>query len=171
MALIRTEKTDDIVHIHAIHQEAFGRTTEGDLVDSLRPTNYFSPEFSLVAVVGDELVGHILLTRIVLKDEHKAKPVLALSPIAVKPAFQNQGIGRALITEGLRRAKYAGHRAVFVVGDPNFYGRFGFERASHHGITPPADMPDEAFLVASLGGSPLTMRGQAYYPLAFHEVS
>ncbi|MGL4799282.1 MAG: GNAT family N-acetyltransferase [Cellulosilyticaceae bacterium] len=170
MAFIRTELEDDIHHIHAIHREAFGRAAEGDLVNALRHTNYFSPDLSLVAAVGDEQVGHILFTRIVIKDGSRTYPVLALAPVAVKPSFQKQGIGTELITEGLRLAKYAGHKAIIVLGDPKFYGRFGFERASKYDIIPPAGMPEEAFLIAKLGPEDSTIRGQVYYPVEFNAV-
>lgn len=170
MAFIRTEIKADIEQIHAIHHEAFGRAAEGDLVNALRPTNYFSTDLSLVATMGDELVGHILFTRIVIKDGNRTYPALALAPVAVKPGFQKQGIGTELITEGLRRAKYAGHKAVIVLGNPNFYTRFGFEPAISYDIIPPAGMSEDAFLVANLGSETLHTKGQVYYPLVFNEL-
>lgn len=170
MAFIRTEIESDIIEIHAIHHEAFGRAAEGDLVNALRSTNYFSTDLSLVAAVGDELVGHVLMTRIVIKDGNRTYPVLALAPVAVKPSFQKRGIGSQLITEALHRAKYAGHKAVIVLGDPTFYKKFGFELTSTYGIIPPHGMPEDAFLIASLGPEALHMKGQVYYPVEFSAV-
>lgn len=170
MASIRTELKTDINAIQTIHKLAFERDAESDLVVALRSTNYFSPELSFVASEGDELVGHILFTRIVIKDGTRTYPVLALAPCSVKPEFQNQGIGTLLINEGLRAAKYSGHKAVIVLGDPKFYSRFGFEQASNYEIVPPAGMPEEAFLICKLGADAMNISGTVYYPVQFNEV-
>lgn len=170
MALIRTEIKDDFKGIHAVHQEAFKRTAEGDLVNTLRHSSCFTNELSLVAIQNDVVVGHILFTRVAIKDGNRTYPALALAPLGVDPDFQKQGIGSMLVKEGLYRAKYLGHKVVFVLGDPSYYSRFGFEFADHYGITPPSGLPSDKFLLTKLTDDAFVTKGQVFYPLAFNRV-
>ena len=66
------------------------------------------------------------------------------------PTHQRRGIGSELVRRGLTQCKRAGHRAVLVLGEPTFYQRFGFIKASLHGILCPFDVPDEAFMAVEL---------------------
>jgi predicted N-acetyltransferase YhbS len=93
----------------------------------------------IVAVAGDEIVGHTIAARGRL-GEHEA---LGLAPLAVAPHRQRQGIGSALVVELLRRAEAAAWPMVFVLGDPKFYGRFGFEPAGRWGIDYAGIGPDD----------------------------
>lgn len=120
---------DDIADraaIHAIHSAAFGRPDEADLVDALRAGGW--AEISLVAGKGGQIAGHVLLSRL-------AAPMraLALAPVAVHPDRQGSGVGSALIREGLRIAAEQGWEAVFVLGEPAYYRRFGFSLAAARG--------------------------------------
>ena len=168
MAIIRPEQKEDYTSIFDVHQSAFNRTVEAELVDRLRTTNYIHSELSLVAEENAEILGHILFTRVVIKDGNKTYPALALAPLGVKKDAQKQGIGRLLIEEGLKKAKYLGHKLIIVLGDPNFYSHFGFEPASRYEITPPAHFPEEAFLVKKLSPEDLDFRGQVLYPVQFN---
>lgn len=170
MAIIRTEQKEDYTSIFDVHQSAFNGTSEAELVNRLRTTNYFHDELSLVAEEDHEILGHILFTRIVIKDRNKTYPALALAPLGVKKDAQKQGIGRLLIEEGLKKAKYLGHKLIIVLGDPNFYSHFGFEPASRYEITPPAHFPEEAFLIKKLSPEDLDFRGQVLYPVQFNIV-
>ena len=168
MAIIRPEQKEDYNSIFDVHQSAFNRTVEAELVNRLRTTNYFHSELSLVAEENAEILGHILFTRIVIKDGNKTYPALALAPLGVKKDAQKQGIGRLLIEEGLKKAKYLGHKLIIVLGDPNFYSQFGFEPAYRYEITPPAHFPEEAFLVKKLSPEDLDFKGQVLYPVQFN---
>ena len=168
MAIIRPEQKDDYTSIFAVHQSAFNRTIEAELVDRLRTTNYYHSELSLVAEENSEILGHILFTRVVIKDGNKTYPALALAPLGVKEDAQKKGIGSLLIEEGLKKAKYLGHKLIIVLGDPKFNGRFGFEPASQYEITPPASFPEEAFLVKKLSPEELDFKGQVLYPVQFN---
>ncbi len=168
MILIRNEAPQDTLAIDTLHRECFGRPNEADLVTALRGTNFFSKELSFVATNDDEIVGHILFTRIVIKDAQRTYPVLALAPIAVKPAYQNQGIAKQLITEGMRHARHAGHKAVITVGALPFFESFGFERAVTHQIIGPSHMSEDTFLVASLSNETPLVQGTVYYPTEFN---
>jgi len=117
---IRPEEPDDAPAIRAVHLEAFPSAGEADLVEALRADG--SAVFSLVAIIDDAVVGHVVFSCMV----HPAG-ALGLAPVAVLSAYRRKGIAAALIREGLARAKAAGWRSVFVLGDEQYYKRFGFD--------------------------------------------
>ncbi len=144
---IRPESSEDISAVHRVNAEAFETETEANLVDALRQSGI--PLISLVAEIKGELVGHILFSP--MTDSAGAKiPVAGLAPMAVSPAHQKQGIGSALVKEGLAQCKAAGYRAVIVLGHPDYYPRFGFVPASQYDISCQYEAPDEAFMALEL---------------------
>lgn len=116
---IRPERADDAAGIGDVIVRAFGRADEARLVAELREAG--DAAISLVAVEGGAVIGHILLSPM-------AAPfrALALAPLAVAPERQKQGVGAALIKAANAQARREGWDAVFVLGDPAYYGRFGF---------------------------------------------
>ena len=146
---IRQEREADEAAVRDVLVEAFGQPNEADLVDALRKGAAFFPELSLVAEAGAAVVGHILLTRLHVRGA-LAKPGLALAPMGVKESFQRLGIGGELIRAGLRVAREKGEPFVVVLGHPDYYPRFGFERASRFGIKASFDVPDEALMALEL---------------------
>ena len=115
--IIRGEKQADSRAIYKLFTAAFRRPDEAVLIDRVRSDG--ACVISLVAVERDEIVGHVLFSRM-------TAPFLALGlgPVSVKPSRQRSGIGSLLIRTGLDRASDAGWQAVFVLGDPKFYSRF-----------------------------------------------
>ncbi|MEU6841434.1 N-acetyltransferase [Streptomyces sp. NPDC046716] len=151
---IRPETPDDIRTVHGINEAAFDTADEADLVDALRreAAAKGEPLVSLVAEDDDgDVVGHILFSRCLIG----ATPAMCLAPMAVEPGAQRGGIGSALVRAGLAAVADAGERFVTVLGHPAYYPRFGFERASAHGVTCPLDVPDEAMMVAAVAGAPV----------------
>ena len=120
--VIRDEGPMDRAAVRAVIEAAFARPDEADLVDRLREDG--DREVSLVAVEGGEIVGHVLFSK--MSAPFRA---LGLAPVAVAPARQRSGIGSRLIRAGLERARAAGWQGVFVLGDPAYYRRFGFDPA------------------------------------------
>ena len=109
-----------------------------DLVRDLSRTPRSSPSSRSWPRTAAELVGYVLLTRAaIVTGNGTPVPVAALAPLGVRPARQRQGVGSALVAEALRCAREHGEVAVLVLGDPAFYGRFGFSPASPLGILPP----------------------------------
>lgn len=94
---------------------------------------------SLAAMVGQQLVGHVILTPCGVAE--RAGCVALLGPLAVAPSRQRQGIGVALVKEGCRRLGQGGYSRVLVLGDPGYYGRLGFR--PEKAILPPYDLPKE----------------------------
>ena len=107
-------------------------------------------ELSFVAVVEDNIVGHILFFPIEIKNDLEIYTSLSLGPMAVHPDFQNKGIGTQLVTEGLKKAERFDYSSVIVVGHPKYYPRFGFKPASTWKLRLPMDVPDEAFMAVEL---------------------
>ncbi|MBE9186275.1 N-acetyltransferase [Microcoleus sp. LEGE 07076] len=145
---IRPEKPEDVEAVRSVNVAAFGRENEANLVDRLRG---IASTFSFVAVQSDRIVGHSLFSLVAVEGKCSSKlSVLGLAPVAVLPDYQRQGIGTLLIREGLKECARSGFEAVVVLGDPDFYSRFGFVPASSKNLGCEYDVPDEAFMVLEL---------------------
>lgn len=137
--MIRPEAPDDAASIDAVIEAAFGQRDEADLVRALREDAGWLPDLSLVAMEEQLVVGHIALTRATVD----GASILALAPLSVRPDRQRRGIGSDLVREALRRAGDGAESVVVVLGDPAYYGRFGFRPARDLGITGPFGDIDE----------------------------
>ena len=123
---VRSERPEDTDAIRALVSDAFGRGDEARLIDTLRRDGDLT--HSLVAEIDGAVVGHAALSRLVSPMQS-----VALAPVAVAPRWQRRGIGSALVSEALRQAAARGIALVFVLGDPDFYARFGFSAQSAEG--------------------------------------
>jgi len=174
-AAIRQERENDYQITERVVQEAFrgaeySDETEHLLVVKLRNSEGFVPELSLVAEVDGEIIGHIMLTALTIKNGNRQYGSLTLAPVSVLPRYQNQGIGSALIKEGLKKAKELGFKSVVVLGHEKYYPRFGFKPASLWGIRAPFNAPREAFMALELEkGSLEGVSGIAVFPREFFE--
>ncbi|MFD0589423.1 GNAT family N-acetyltransferase [Paenibacillus sp. GCM10027627] len=171
---IRIERTDDYAVTETVIQSAFLNEEFSDqkehlLVSRLRKSDAFIPELSLVAVdTNDEIVGHILLSKIKIVDGSNAAESLALAPVSVSPEHQSQGIGSQLIRAALQKAAELGHRSVIVLGHSDYYPKFGFKPASQWNIKAPFEVPNEAFMALELtDGSLEHVTGVVQYSQAF----
>ena len=164
---IRPERPADRDGIAHVHDLAFRDPRVPELVDLIRASDRFDPAFSLVAVDGGTVIGHVMLSGADLSRSDDVVQVLLLSPMGVSPDRQRQGVGSALVRDVLARADARAEPLVVVEGVPSFYPRFGFEPASHHGIEPPFPLPDEVFMVLPLTAYEPSLRGRIVYPPAF----
>jgi putative acetyltransferase len=167
MVQVRSERAGDHDGIRRVNELAFEQPTEADLVDALRDSDAWLPEFSLVAEDAGQVVGHALFT--IARLDGGAE-VLSLAPMAVLPGHQRSGIGGAMVREGLERARATDYPLVAVLGHAEYYPRFGFEQASAYGITTPYDVPDEVWMVLPLPRYDPSIRGEIVYPPAFDSV-
>jgi putative acetyltransferase len=142
---IRRELPIDHGAIRDIHLQAFPTDAEALLIDRLRKRNAVC--LSLVAIVEEQIVGHILFSIAQIARPSGRTLVGALGPIAVLPDWQRRGIGSALIRAGVEQCWKQRLPAVIVLGHPDYYTRFGFHRADAWGIQCEFDVPPEAFLV------------------------
>lgn len=161
---IRPETTDDFEGIRQVNRLAFGQDDEARLVDALREGGYV--RLSLVAEIAGQIVGHILFSDLPIVTELGNVPALALAPMAVLPAFQNQRIGSELVRRGLDACRDEGHRIVIVVGHPTYYPRFGFSAALAARLESP--FPGDAFMAVELvPGALHGIAGRVEYPSPF----
>ncbi len=144
---IRPETDQDYVAVREVIIAAFESPAEADLVEQLR--EHARPLISLVASIDDSIVGHILFSPVTLEG-HPEFNAMGLAPMAVVPSFQRQGIGSNLVMRGLEAVRQLNAHAVVVLGHPEYYPRFGFKPASHHGIRSTYDVPDGAFMILEL---------------------
>jgi putative acetyltransferase len=172
--IVRREDSADTQErsvVHSIHEAAFGRPDEADLVDKLRSEGAIL--LSLVAELGhqeaeQQIVGHILFSRMWIESSTGPVPVpaTALAPVAVLPAHQRRGIGEQLIRAGLDLLRAGGERIVIVLGHPDYYSRFGFSSQKARSLESP--YPPEAFMALELSPGALEgVRGKVRYPAAF----
>ncbi len=127
---LRDESPLDRQAVYQVVSSAFGQSAEAELVEKLREAG--DSVISLVAVEDGQIVGHVLLSRM-----NAPFPSLALAPVSVTPAKQRSGIGSALIERAVSRARSEGWSAIFVLGDPGYYKRFGFDSETAAGFTSP----------------------------------
>ncbi|MCC6313408.1 MAG: N-acetyltransferase [Thermomicrobiales bacterium] len=131
---IRPVERGDAAAVRAVQELAFGGPGEALLVERLQAAG--ADPVSLVAVDEGRVVGHALFSPVELDGPYgpDAPRLVGLGPIAVLPKRQGQGIGSRLIRAGLDDCRAQGFDAVVVLGDPAFYGRFGFVPASNFRI-------------------------------------
>ena len=175
MAHIRQENAGDYDAVHNVIKAAFADVpysdqSEPQLVKRLRTSDAFIPELSLVAEIDGRIVGHILLTKIQIKNGQREVSSLALAPVSVHPSHQGQGIGGALIHASHDIARTLGHQSIILLGHEDYYPRFGYRRTADFGISLPFEAPPENCMVIELeAGSLSGVQGIVQYPAAFME--
>lgn len=165
---IRQEKPEDYEEVYELVREAFASAehadgNEQDLVEALRKGDAFIPELSLVAEEGGRLAGHILFTKAQVGEAE----VLALAPLSVRPAFQRQGVGTALIEEGHRIARKIGYAYSIVLGSEEYYPRLGYREAAGFGVEVPEGIPSANFMAIQLLEGAPALGGPVIYAEEF----
>ena len=158
---IRRETDSDVSAITEVTAAAFktleiSNHTEQFIIAALRAAKALT--VSLVAEVDGRVIGHIAFSPVTISDG--TRNWYGLGPVSVLPAYQRQGIGKALIREGLSRLKDMNAQGCCLVGHPDYYRKFGFKNASglvHEGV------PPEVFFALSFHGQ------NPQGTVAFHE--
>ena len=164
--MIRGELPEDAAAVDDVIGRAFAGepevvALERALADRPDSTGY-------VALLDGRLVGHVRITRGWLDAEPRLVEVLVLSPLSVAPEAQRRGIGRALVARAVAEAERAGAPAIFLEGDPAYYGKLGWRPAAELGVTAPsARIPPAACQVVRLAGWEPWMQGALVYPETF----
>ncbi|HEY1091569.1 MAG TPA: N-acetyltransferase [Burkholderiaceae bacterium] len=161
--IIRPEQPQDAEAIERVTVEAFKNAshsshTEQFIVRELRRSNVLS--VSLVAEKDGQVVGHVAVSPVQVSDG--AQRWFGLGPISVLPAHQGGGIGSRLMEAALQELKTSAAQGCVVLGDPQYYGRFGFKQTA--GLVLPG-VPDEYFQAVALGSS--NPQGEVKYHDAF----
>jgi putative acetyltransferase len=166
---IRAETPEERGEVRKVHALAFGDSERvPDLVDALRAAKAALPPLSLVAAVGDRVVGHVMLTAGRLDALPRLVDVYSLSPLGVLPEHQGHGIGTKLIERALAAADQQDVPLVFLEGSPQYYGKRGFRAAEDLGFRAPTlRYPPGAFQVAQLSAYQDWMTGTFVYSETF----
>lgn len=148
--VIRPEAAADIDAITEVTVAAFQTLeisdhTEQFIVAALRAAGALT--VSLVAELDGRVIGHVAFSPVTISDGTRGW--YGLGPVSVLPAYQRQGIGKALILEGLARLKVLHARGCCLVGHPDYYRKFGFENVAGLGVE---GVPPEAFFALSFDG-------------------
>lgn len=138
---IRESRPNETGDILALYPQAFPDEELRPVVSALIEGE--ADILSLVACDGDTLVAHVLFTFCDVQGDARkdARKDALLAPLGVIPAFQKQGVGTAIVRAALDRLKMSDIGRVFVLGDPNYYGRFGFQPERQ--VLAPYDIPAE----------------------------
>jgi putative acetyltransferase len=140
--LIRPTRADELHAVLRVHRLAFGHEDEASLVRNLLADPSAQPTVSLLALAGEEPVGHVLFTRATLVGADETRVAL-LAPLAVVPTWQRQGVGGALTRAGLSMLRAQGVELCFVLGHPGYYPRHGFVPAGVRGLEAPYPIPEK----------------------------
>ena len=160
---IRNERPGDIASIAYVTEEAFktleiSNHTEQFIINALRAAGALT--ISLVAEMDGNVIGHIAFSPVTMSDG--TSDWYGLGPVSVLPDYQNHGVGKALIEEGLSRLDEINAKGCCLVGHPGYYKKFGFKNVTDLVLE---GVPQEVFFVLSLDGN--IPRGEATFHDAF----
>lgn len=163
-ATINEEDDKSHLAIHELLKEAFPSEAEASLVELLRKRNQIA--VSQVAVSNQNVIGYVVLSKVMLDPDNGLK-CLGLGPIAVAKEFQGRGIGSKLMKAAIQKCQLMGIDAIFLLGDPKYYSRFGFQQTTvgnDYGVV-------EEFQVLELtSGCLQNVKAKAHYLPAFSEI-
>ena len=153
--IIRREKSEELSAIYDLVKAAFqtakvSNGKEQDFVNKLRSGRNYIPELALVAEENSKLIGHIMLTKAYIAKDGNNFEALLLAPVSVALEYRDRGVGSALIKESFRLARELGYTSVVLVGDPEYYKRFGFKSLIDFGVKNTNNIPDEYVMVYEL---------------------
>ena len=147
MTMIRKEMTKDIPAREALIERAFGDARFVKAAERLREGRMPAHELSFVATTRNRVVGTVRLWHV---SAGPARPALLLGPLAVDDAWRGLGIGAALMRRAIEAAQALGHKAVLLVGDAAYYGRFGFSAEKTAALWMPGPYERERLLAREL---------------------
>ncbi len=166
---LRPETPADFDAIRAVVAAAFASDVEAKLVDDIRADECYRPELALVAEEDGDVVGHVMISHAELHTPDGVRRIAMLSPLAVAPPRQKDGVGSALVREVTARADALGDAVVVLEGSPAYYPRFGFVDARTLGIEIhlPDWAPPEAGQALPLAAYDPALRGTVVHPPPF----
>lgn len=146
---VRDERAGDVADVHTLLSAVFPGGGEADLADALRASA--RPFISLVAEAGGRIVGHVAFSPVAFDPMRSHLQLgMGLAPLAVDAGWRRRGVGAALVEAGIAECRDLGVAVVVVLGDPDYYVRFGFAPASELGLRSVYDAPADAFQALAL---------------------
>lgn len=167
--VIRREQAADRAATRDLHDAAFGvpdgaeHAVETRIVDALRAAGDVLPGLTFVAELRGQIVGHVVCSRATMGEG----PSVGLGPLGVHPERQGEGIGSALVAAVLVTADQQHEPSVVLLGDPGWYGHFGFEPAALYGVAAPRPWPQGHFQLKRLQAWHPRLAGPFRYAPAF----
>jgi putative acetyltransferase len=162
--IVRQERPEDAEVIAAVIDAAFGDTETSAFTQQLREWEGYVPELTFVAEDDGAVVGFTMLSYVHVD----GRPVLILTPMAVRPDRQRQGVGATVVRAALAAADARGEPLVLVEGVPSYYPQFGFRPALELGLDRPDErIPEAAWMAAPLSAYDPALRGRVVYPSFF----
>lgn len=171
--MIRKVRKEDYQQIKeliviAFTESEYGYTGEDELVEKIRlEDNYLE----VVCVENEKIVGHGLLSSSWIESDlgEVVSCGLVLAPLAILPDYQGRGIGEKIIVE-LESDVKDEMSFISILGDPSYYGRFGYISAENYGIRPPFEVSNEYFMIKEIKDNGLLdSQGTLKYNRAFDE--
>lgn len=174
--VIRKEKTGDFKQTEHMTMRSFWNKywpgcTEHLLIRIIRESKDFIPELSRVAELDGKIVGAVYYTKAWIADGEKKHEIVTFGPLAVEPTLEGNDIGGELMRETIRLAKEAGAAGIVVIGEPNYYPRFGFRRASEFGITDASGKSFDALMILPLNDNFSTIKGKLVESADFEKLN
>ena len=138
--IIRAEKPADYKNTELMTMRSFWNKywpgcSEHYLIRIIRESKDYVPEISRVAEYKGQIVGAVYYTKAWIANGDTKQEIVTFGPLAVEPTMEGHDIGGALMRETIKLAKEAGFAGIALLGEPNYYPRFGFERGAKYGIT------------------------------------
>lgn len=183
---IRPEEHRDYKHIVSLILRSFQEGTDYSdgtdiiaLVEEIRDSKYHIPELSFVAELDGKVVGHFMFSHFPLSptkegghDADATSEIVMLAPVAVHADYFHQGIGSAMIKQGIAKVKEMGYKGITVEGNFNFYNKVGFRTSSEFGIFPTSGWPmkEPRFMMCqeTYDGSLAGTQGYVVYDMYFN---
>ena len=153
--IIRQATENDYDAIYDLVKIAFetAKVSDGkeqDFVSELRNRESYLQELEFVAEEDEQLIAHVLLSKQIVEIAKENYTGVLVAPLCVEISRRGKGIGGAILIHAFEQAIKKGYTSAFLVGDPNYYGRFGFRQTGAFGIENVTQIPDEFVLAAEL---------------------
>jgi predicted N-acetyltransferase YhbS len=142
------EKENEFAEIYELIKVAFQTSEnadgdEQDYVNNLRISKNYIPELALTVKDNNKIIGHIMLTKTSIIRNNEIIEALLLSPVCTLYEYRNKGVASKLIRHSMTLARKKDYKAIFLVGEPEYYSRFGFKSITNFGINDTGDIPEK----------------------------
>ena len=163
--IIRRERPEDykateFMTLRSFWNKYWPGCTEHYLIRIIRESKDYLPEISRVAELDGRIVGAVYYTKAWIVDGDVRHEVVTFGPLAVEPTLEGNDIGGALMRETIKLAKAAGIAGIVLMGEPNYYPRFGFRRGAEFGITDAQGNTFDALMCLPLSDEFATFKGK-----------